>query len=328
MKLVAGSQDYVHGGTQKDIYNDDEVVEVNCPLCGNDEKTRLYTEHGSIGISQCVKCSLVYTSPHIHSPEEIYWGDANLYFQESRLIFEDKAPHHRDSNYLCEIKEIERYKKSGRFLDVGCNMGMLLRLAKKRGWETIGLEPSPSLSNLAKKHGFPVYNCFLNELPAHEENSFDVVAFSDVFEHITDPQGFLNDAKRYLKPDGILYVKVPNVKWSLFKQKMLKLMGKQPQQGLWDSYEHVVHYSDTTLKQMLEKGGFKTLRISLDPPVQTPNWHEYVGQYFQYPTPFFIDWKRKLVRSTCYKLSMLERLVRLGSVGYLAPNLVAVAQKK
>ena len=327
MQLIAGSQDYIHGGTQKDEYSDDEVIEVDCPYCGSNERTRLYTEHGSVGISQCVKCNLIYTSPRIHSPEEIYWGDANIYFQEVRLIFEERATHHRDPNYMREIKAIERYKKSGRFLDVGCNAGMLLRLARKRGWDVVGLEPSPSLSSIAKKHGFPVYHCFLNELPKHEENSFDVVAFSDVFEHITDPQGFLNDARKYLKPDGLLYVKVPNVKWSIFKQKIFSMMGKQPKQGLWDSYEHVVHYSDKTLKKMLDKCGFKLLRISLDPPVQTPNWHEYVGQFFQYPTPLFMDWQRKLVRVTAYRLSGLERLLRFGSVGYLAPNLVAVEQK-
>ncbi len=327
MKLVAGSQDYVKGGTQKDTYNKDEVIEVACPLCGSEDRTRLYTEHGAVGVSQCLKCNLVYTSPRIHSPEEIYWGDANLYYQESRLIFEGKAAHHRDSNYLCEIKAIERFKKSGRFLDVGCNLGMLLRLAMKRGWETVGVEPSPSLSSLARKHGYQVYNCFLNELPAHEEGAFDVVAFSDVFEHITNPQGFLSDARKYLKPDGVLYVKVPNVKWSILKQKVLGAMGKKPEQGIWDSYEHVVHYSDTTLKQMLEKGGFKTLQIVLDPPVQTPNWHEYVGQCFQYPTPPLMDWQRKVMRSACYRLSMIERLLRFGSVGYLAPNIVALARK-
>jgi SAM-dependent methyltransferase len=328
MPLIAGSQDYIHGGTQKNEYKSEEVIDVPCPSCGSEERKRIYTEHGAVGISKCLACALVYTSPRIQSPEQIYWGDGDVYYEEARLIFEGSTPHHRDPNYLQEIKTIERHKSKGRFLDVGCNYGMLLRIARQRGWQAVGVEPSPSLSKLATKHGFQVYNCFLNELPETELAAFDVIALSDVFEHITEPIALLETAGRYLKSDGVLYVKVPNVKWSFFKQGALGLMGRHPSQGLWDAYEHVVHYSDVTLKAMLDKGGFRTVSMSLDPPVQTPNWHEYVGHYYQYPSPFLLDWKRKTVRSTCYHAARLERLVRFGSIGYLAPNIVAVARKK
>jgi SAM-dependent methyltransferase len=326
--LIGEAKNYERGGAQKDEYTEDEVIAVSCPLCRNWEARPLYTEHGAVGISQCSKCELVYTSPRVADPEKVYWGDENVYYQEARLVFEGSAAHHRDPNYLSEIKLIEQFKAGGRFLDVGCERGMLLRLAMKRGWEVVGVEPSPSLSNLARKHGFPVYNCFLNELPASESQQFDVVAFSDVFEHITDPLSFLNDASRFLKPGGILYVKVPNVKWSMFKQKMLAIAGRHPKRGLWDAYEHVVHYSDKTLKQMLARAGYEVLKIKVEPPIQTPNWHEYVGHYYQYPAPFFMDWKRKLVRSASYYLSRVERLLRGSSVGYLAPNIVAIAKRR
>jgi len=328
MRLIGESQDYIRGGKQKSEYAPDEVVEVACPLCGSERRTRLYTEHGAIGVSQCVGCSLIYTSPRLRSPEQVYWGDASLYYQEARLIFDGKAGHHRDPNYLAEIETVERYKKAGRFLDVGCNMGMLLRLAMKRGWSCVGVEPSPSLAELAKKHGFPVWNHFLHEVPGSENESFDVVALSDVFEHITEPLPFLQQAARLLKPDGILYVKVPNAKWNLLKQGVLGVLGRHPRQGLWDAYEHVVHYSEQTLRAMLTKGGFRVLKISTEPPVQTPNWHEYVGHYYQYPTPWFMDIGRKSARALFYRLSGIERRVRLGSLGYSAQNLVAVAKKR
>jgi hypothetical protein len=120
-------------------------------------------------------------------------------------------------------------------------------------------------------------------------------------------------------------VKVPNARWSLLKQRLLSLAGRRPTKGLWDSYEHVVHYTDTTLRAMLQKAGFAVLRITTEPPVQTPNWHEYVGHYYQYPTPWFMDWQRKLVRRGCYHLAGLERLARLGALGHFAQNVVAIA---
>jgi SAM-dependent methyltransferase len=327
MKLIASGQDYIRGGTQKDYYDESEVVHVPCPLCGRSEGDAVYKEHGAIGIKRCGSCGLIYTSPRIKSPESIYWGDTQTYYDEARLIFEGTKPHHRDPNYLCEIAAIERHKRPGRIMDVGCNMGMLLRLAVKRGWQAVGVEPSPSLAPLAQRHGFKVYNCFLRDVPRDEDQSFDVVALSDVFEHITEPLEMLAQASRFMKPDGVLYVKVPNARWSLLKQKLLGMMGRRPEQGLWDAYEHVVHYTDTTLTQMLARAGLRVVAMSVEPPVQTPNWHELVGHYYQYPTPWFVDWQRKTVRLGFYWLCGAERLLRRGSIGFFAPNLVAIATK-
>ena len=327
MRLIAevGAGEYVHGGMQSDEYTEDDVTSVCCPLCDASAGTRIYTEHEVIGITGCANCGLIYTSPRLKEPERVYWGDSELYYAEARLIFEGRATHHRDPNYLAEIRRIERYKPTGRFLDVGCNMGMLLRLARERGWDVTGVEPSPSLARLAQRWGFPVFNCFLNELPRDQTGSFDVVALSDVFEHIPRPLEFLNDARRLLKHNGILYIKVPNARWSLLKQALLSFLGRRPKMGLWNSYEHVVHYTDKTLVQMLTKAALAVLEIAAEPPVQTPNWHEHVGQYYLYPTPWFMDWPRKLVRRACHRLAAVERVGRLGGVGFLAPNLVAVA---
>ena len=52
LRLVAESKDYVRGGTQKDTYSPDEVMEVHCPLCASGDRERLYTEHGAIGIGK------------------------------------------------------------------------------------------------------------------------------------------------------------------------------------------------------------------------------------------------------------------------------------
>jgi 2-polyprenyl-3-methyl-5-hydroxy-6-metoxy-1,4-benzoquinol methylase len=227
-----------------------------------------------------------------------------------------------------EIATIERYKKRGRILDVGCNLGMLLRLAKARGWETVGVEPSPSLAPLAAMHGFPVHNCFLHEVPDSEEHSFDVVALSDVFEHICEPIDMLKDAARFLKEDGILYVKVPNARWNLFKQGVLALAGRKPAMGIWDSCEHVVHYTSETLRSMLRRGRFEALKVTTAKPVQVPVWHEYVGRYYTYPSPWVLDWKRHLGRSLFYYLALAENVLRLGSLGYFSPCVVAVAAKK
>lgn len=328
MSLITENQSYERGGRQKEVYLPEDVVEVPCPLCGGRDKELIYVEHESIVVSRCTSCALIYTSTRNKDSEGVYWGDAWAYLEESRLIFEGKAAHHRDRNYREEIATIERYKKGGRFLDVGCNMGMLLRLVKARGWDAVGVEPSPTLAPLARRHGCPIHNCFLHDVPASEERSFDVVALSDVFEHVCEPIEMLKDVARFLKDDGVLFVKVPNARWNLFKQGTLALAGRKPKMGVWDSSEHVVHYTPESLRSMLDRGGFEAVKVATARPVQIPIWQNYVGRYYAYPMPWFMDWRRHAGRALFYYLSRVENLFRPGSPGYLSPCVVAVARKK
>ena len=320
--------EYERGGTQKDEYGQDEVISVPCPFCGSVDGETLCVEHGAVGIKQCATCSLIYTSPRVREPETVYWGDRAKYLTEARLIFSGRAPHHRDPNYLEELDLIEAHRPDrGRFLDVGCSMGMLLRIARSRGWEAVGVEPSPGLSRIAREElGLTVHNCFLESAPATEEGSFDVVALSDVFEHVTEPRRLLSTTARFLKPGGLLYVKVPNAAWSILKQRVAEALGRGTPENAWDSYEHVVHYTDKTLRAMLRAGGFQPLLVTVARPIQVPVWHRYVGQYYQYPSPWLLDWKRHLGRSSFYALSRIERTLRRGEIGYCAPNLVALAK--
>lgn len=321
--------EYHRGGTQKDDYSAHEVVEVACPLCDRTSGTTVFTEHGSLGIRRCDGCSLLYTSPRVREPERVYWGEYESYVAEARLIFSGERSHHRDPNYLEELRLIERHRpERGHLLDVGCNMGMLLRLARTRGWETVGVEPSPALHRIATEElALEVHNCFLADLPTALHDTFDVVALSDVFEHVTEPRALLGDASRLLKPDGLLYVKVPNARWNLLKQRAGTLLRRPPVRGVWDSYEHVVHYTERTLRAMLEAGGFEPLEMTFAAPVQVPVWHEHLGQYFQYPSPWILDWRRHLARSAFHRLASFERVLRGGRIGYFAQNLVAVAQR-
>jgi 2-polyprenyl-3-methyl-5-hydroxy-6-metoxy-1,4-benzoquinol methylase len=308
-------------------YSMDDVVIVACPLCGSENRDLLCTEFGVLGVVRCRGCSLIYISPRLKNPEHVYWGDEQGYLNEIELILDGRNTHHRDPNYLEELELIRSYKPSGRFLDVGCSTGMLLRHAKRLGFEGIGVDPSPTLSKIAREHlGNKVYNCFLHELPEGEIASFDVIALSDVFEHITNPIQFLKTVAIFLKPDGILYVKVPNGQWNLFKQKLISLLNKNhTTNSTWDSYEHVVHYTDKTLPTMLKKCGFTPLTITIGKPIQTPVWHEYIGKYYQYPSPISLDLKRHMGRSLFYWASLAQKSL-LGSCGPFAPNLAAVAK--
>lgn len=319
--------DYERAGTQKNFYTESEVVYCPCPFCASNKYKKIYNERMALGIVECLECRLIYVNPRLKSPETIYWGDLDKYFKEARLIFEGKARHHRDSNYIDDLKLIYKYKPSGEFLDVGTNMGFFLRNARNRKWNLYGVEPSASLSEAARKYfGLNVKTAFL-ENAGFTANFFDVITMTDVFEHIAQPNIALKEAHRILKPEGVIFIKVPNGLFNLLKFYLAKITNRLNSYDIFDSYEHVVHYSDLTIRRMLEKYGFKIIKTSIGRPIQVPVWHNYVGQYYQYSSPWFMDFKRKSARNIFYFLSLLEYKICLNRVGYFAPNIIIIARK-
>jgi hypothetical protein len=77
---------------------------------------------------------------------------------------------------------------------------------------------------------------------------------------------------------------------------------------------------------MLKKGGFQVAYKGIGKPIQVPMWQEHVGQYFQYPSPFWMDPKRIVGRSAAYYASLAGSKLRRGAIGALAPNIVAIAR--
>lgn len=318
--------DYIRGGTQKSTYERDEVIQWLCPLCSSGEEVRIKTERKVLGVVRCKNCDLMRINPRLVHPEKIYQGKAEIYSEEFRLVRTGKFPHHRDTNYLADLKLISKYKPTGNFLDIGSHTGSFLRLARGKGWTLTGLEPSPQLGQLAREWwGLDIVQGFVEtaNLPS---SHYDVVSLTDVFEHISNPAEVLQSIRRFVKPDGIIFIKVPNGKCNLLKYWVRKFVGR-PSDDDFDSYEHVIHYEEKTLRRMLEENGFDALEFTIEPPVQIPVWHKYVGHYYQHKCPFWMDWKTYAARNVLYGLSFVERKLGFG-IGYFAPNIGVIARPK
>src|SRR4051795_901878 len=78
---------------------------------------------------------------------------------------------------------IGRFVPTGRLLDVGCGPGLLLDEARRRGYETTGLELSrASAAHARDALGLDVRELALEDFAA--EHGFDVVVLADVIEHL------------------------------------------------------------------------------------------------------------------------------------------------
>lgn len=95
-------------------------------------------------------------------------------------------------------------------LDVGAGTGLLVAEAARAGLDAIGVEPSRSFTQVARRHGATVLQGVLPH-PAFSDRRFDVVCLIDVIEHVADPLMLLRDCQRALTPEGVLIVVTPDV---------------------------------------------------------------------------------------------------------------------
>lgn len=98
--------------------------------------------------------------------------------------------------------------KRKRILDLGCGEGTRLSLIAGRG---VGIDISRKAIKIAREK-FPKLKFIkgdLEKLP-FEANSFDMVYSAYVFEHLTNPERVLSEAKRVLIKNGDLVIICPN----------------------------------------------------------------------------------------------------------------------
>lgn len=326
MQYKLARDEYIHGGTQKDFYSPDEVENCPCALCGSSDFDTIYTERGHLGIVRCKKCDLIYSNPRAKNSSENYFGDVSVYYEEARLVFKGKKKHHRDRNYEYEINQIKKIIPTGRLLDIGSNMGFFLRKTREAGFEAEGVEPSSSLAQIAQREfKLKITNAFF-EKAGFDSESFDVITMIDVLEHVNNPGELLTEAQKVLKKNGIMCIKVPNGNYNILKLNLAKKSGRTKQHDIFNSYEHVVHYTNITMQKMMEANGLYVSKLFIPLPIHPPLWANLVGHYYQYPSPAVLDWKRIALRDLFYYIGKFQKTLGL-KITY-APDLMFIIKKK
>lgn len=128
------------------------------------------------------------------------------------------------------------FELSGNLLDIGCGSKPYQSLFHVE--EYVGLDID---SENSRKRGIADYFYDGNTFPIESE-SFDSALCNQVLEHVFNPDSFLSEIHRVLKPDGKLLLTVPFV---------------------WDEHEQpfdYARYSSFGLKALLAKNGFRIIQ--------------------------------------------------------------------
>jgi SAM-dependent methyltransferase len=188
----------------------------------------------------------------------------------------------RDDEYLAEeegrratanrlLDQIGAYVPEGRLLDVGCGYGLLLDEARRRGYDTVGLELSRDGARHARSLGLDVrevaLESFLQGTNGDSPGEFDVIVLADVLEHLDDPVAAIDVCARLLRERGVLCVVTPDPSSSTARLAGARWWGYLP--------AHTVLLPRRTLRELLSARG---LVISEDVPfVRTFAARRWVG---------------------------------------------------
>ncbi len=145
----------------------------------------------------------------------------------------------------------------GRLLDVGCAGGKDLQRIQEMGWKVTGVEFSPTAASVARARlGCEVLVGDFEQVALGDE-AFDAIRFGHTLEHLPSPKRALEKAHRVLRPDGLLWIEVPNAasleRW-LFGRHWF----------CWDLPRHLYHFSPQTLARLVSITGFRPVKIKCD----------------------------------------------------------------
>jgi len=236
-------------------------AERSCNLCGSSYQVELYpasstghapatyactnTGHESHGrIVQCLGCGLVFTNPMIAADKVL-----SLYSQvEDKTYLENVDA--RVETFRYNLQAIAKYlPPSGRLLEIGSYCGVFLKLARERGYEVLGIEPSVWASGYARNElGVPTLTGGIADLPLDTE-PFDVVCSWDVLEHVSDPMSELRLINQKLRPGGVFAFSTLD-----YGNWFPRLMGER---WPWMMDMHLYYFDQKVMAEMLARAGFR-----------------------------------------------------------------------
>lgn len=241
---------------------------VRCVICGSDERRPLFSKESRGGepftLVKCGRCGMRFVSPRPDEDEiGAYYGDSYFTTRTDRGY----------NNYFSETtrREIERVigmnladlgffgfeaSRAGekRVLDIGCAAGYFLAFMRDRGWDTTGVDISPSCVEFARGAGLAVYED--DYLDISFARPFDLITLWASIEHLHRPDLFLEKAHDELKDGGRLYLSTCRAGGINF----MRLFGRE-----WRFYnfpEHLWFFSRPAIQHILEKNGFRIVRYA------------------------------------------------------------------
>src|SRR5439155_26703177 len=167
---------------------------------------------GDLCLVRCRACSMIYANPvpPEFSSGHYYDRTASSYYLSPAKLESDYAP----VRFERELRLFRKYCRAGAVMDVGCSSGAFLFQLRQQFpgcYDILGTDLSGPAFDYAESRGIPVARgSFLADIG--NDIRFDAITLWAVIEHVDGPKAFLTKAAMLLKPNGLCFVLVPNMK--------------------------------------------------------------------------------------------------------------------
>lgn len=237
-----------------------EVLKV-CPVCGSGNikfysKTKDYlVSKNEFSIEKCSDCGFLFTNPRPFENDlgDYYLSGEYISHTDSKKSFWDFV-YHTVRKFMLKKKisflsaHLISKINNSKLMDYGCGTGEFLLYARQRGFDVLGIEPSPHARNRASAKGITVEPGL--EHLQKGERKFHVITLWHVLEHIPDPRHIISDLINLLGKDGLIVVAVPE--YLSFDSKFYK-----EDWAAWDVPRHLNHFNSETISKLFATYGFK-----------------------------------------------------------------------
>lgn len=131
----------------------------------------------------------------------------------------------------------KNFKGCKKVLDLGCGAGSFGQY-KPEGAEVYGIDIDKVAVSESSKYEKAIIGNATEELP-YASGFFDGILAKDIIEHVLEPWKLVQEARRVLKPGGVVLAVVPS-----------------PGKKAWDDYTHVRPFTKRAIKELFLDHGF------------------------------------------------------------------------
>lgn len=219
-----------------------------CDVCNN-KKSTVFKEVGEHTYVTCVKCGTIYLTTreiNLTKARETYLENVDQYLS----IINPHGTRYLAGNVDHAFERLFSGRGKGKLLEIGSGMGHLSYMLFSRGWEVSSLELSDAAKDWADKvFKLPTYT---EKIEDFRQKDFDAFVMVEVIEHLYDPLAALKHIKKLSTKNAMIFGTTPNIDSKHWETG---------EQDIYQPHDHIVLFSKSSLRQLLQKAGYKKISI-------------------------------------------------------------------
>jgi len=277
---------------------------------------------------------------NVPSPIDLENYYKNIYYQKTKGSYQNKYSA-KEIKYLLNCLELvsitanrvlQKPFTGKSFLDLGAGEGWALKHFRSLGCKVTGVDIS---AYAVKKFNKPLMKNFIEadlmkfiNKSIEEKVKYDIINFTNVIEHVSQPEVLLLTIKKILNKDGLLIITFPN---DFSPLHQLLLNSNKIHDPFWVvSPDHISYFNKNSFSKFSKRLGFNPVQFLADFPIDLflLNDHSnYVidrtrGKQAHFSRIDFINLICKIDKQTA-----VDFLLKLGETG-LGRNLTAFLKLK